>query len=96
MQVAGRIAELVTDKDWETLFQEKLAIPLKMTSTHFIPVDPGHTPMIAGGARSTLHDYANFLSMIFNKGNEYFQKKPSGSCRLTRFREQKSNRVRNL
>jgi CubicO group peptidase (beta-lactamase class C family) len=68
MQVAGRIAELAEGTDWETLFQEKLAIPLNMINTHFIPVDPGHTPMIAGGARSTLHDYANFLSMIINNG----------------------------
>lgn len=70
MQVAGRMAELATGKDWETLFQEKIAIPLKMHSTHFTPVDSsgGHAPMLGGGARTTLQDYANFLSMIFNNG----------------------------
>ncbi|MBX2922508.1 MAG: beta-lactamase family protein [Chitinophagaceae bacterium] len=70
MNVAGRMAELATGKDWETLFLEKIAIPLHMKATHFTPVDSagGHAPMLGGGARSTLHDYANFLSMIYNNG----------------------------
>ncbi len=70
MQVAGRMAELATGKDWETLFQEKIAQPLGMKNTHFTPVDlgGGHSPMLGGGARSTLHDYAAFLDMIFNNG----------------------------
>jgi len=70
MQVAGRMAELATSKDWEILFEEKIAKPLRMTSTHFTPVDTtgGHNPMLAGGARCALHDYANFLSMIYNSG----------------------------
>ena len=70
MQVAGRMAELATGKDWETLFQEKIAIPLQMRSTHFTPVDSsgGHAPMLGGGARTTLQDYANFLSMISSNG----------------------------
>jgi CubicO group peptidase (beta-lactamase class C family) len=70
MQVAGRMAELATGKDWETLFQEKIAMPLGMKHTHFTPVDTaeGHNPMVGGGARSTLHDYARFLEMILNKG----------------------------
>ena len=70
MQGAGRMAELATGKDWETLFQQKIAQPLKMTSTHFTPVDSsgGHAPMLGGGARTTLQDYSNFLSMISNNG----------------------------
>jgi CubicO group peptidase (beta-lactamase class C family) len=72
LQVAGRMAELATGKDWETLFQEKIAGPCRMQATHFTPVDPGvgHNPMLGGGARSTLHDYANFLAMI-NAGGEF-------------------------
>lgn len=70
MQVGGRMTELATSKDWETLFQEKIARPLNMSNTHFTPVDStgGHNPMIGGGARSTLHDYAHFLEMISNDG----------------------------
>ncbi|MDB5248103.1 MAG: beta-lactamase [Segetibacter sp.] len=71
MQVAGRMAELATGKDWETIFQEKIAKPLAMPHTHFTPVDTiegGHAPMLGGGARTDLQGYANFLSMIFNNG----------------------------
>jgi serine-type D-Ala-D-Ala carboxypeptidase len=70
MQVAGRMAEAASGKDWETLFQERIARPLEMTNTHFTPVDQGegHSPMLGGGARSTLHDYARFLAMIDGKG----------------------------
>jgi CubicO group peptidase (beta-lactamase class C family) len=65
------MAEIATGKEWESLFQEKVATPLEMTNTHFTPVDPtgGHNPMIGGGARSTLHDYAHFLEMILNDGD---------------------------
>ena len=70
MQVAGRMAELATGKDWETLFQEKIAQPLGMKNTHFTPVHlgGGHSPMLGGGARTVLHDYAAFLNMISNNG----------------------------
>ncbi|MEO7489659.1 MAG: serine hydrolase domain-containing protein, partial [Ferruginibacter sp.] len=53
MQVAGRMAEIATGKDLETLFQQKIATPLFMSSTHFTPVDStgGHAPMLGGGAR---------------------------------------------
>lgn len=70
MQVAGRMAELATGKDWETIFREKIATPLAMNDTHFTPVDstPGHSPMLGGGARTSLQDYANFLDMISNDG----------------------------
>jgi len=70
MQVAGRMAELSTGKAWETIFQEKIAQPLEMKNTHFTPVHQGggHSPMLGGGARTVLHDYANFLNMISNNG----------------------------
>lgn len=68
MQVAGRMAEVVTGKDCETLFQEKIARPLGMKRTRFTPVDPGHTPMLGGAAVSTADDYRAFLTMIANRG----------------------------
>ncbi len=70
MQVAGRMTELASGMEWESLFQEKIARPLGMTGTHFTPVDsgPGHAPMLGGGARCTLRDYSRFLSMIYNEG----------------------------
>lgn len=66
MQLAGRIAELVTKKDFETLFQEKIAKPLEMSNTTF--VNKENTPQVAGGARSCLADYLNFLKMVQSKG----------------------------
>lgn len=70
MQVAGRMAEVAGGTNWENLFQDRIARPCAMANTHFTPVDQGegHSPMLAGGAQSTLRDYANFLSMIFNDG----------------------------
>jgi CubicO group peptidase (beta-lactamase class C family) len=71
MQVAGRMAEVATGKDWETLFQEKMARPLGMTHSHFVPVDSiggGHSPMLGGGAVSSVEDYAHFLQLFLNKG----------------------------
>jgi len=71
MQVAGRMAELATGKDFETIFQQNIAMPLGMKNTHFVPVDDGggHSPMLGGGAKSTLYDYAHFLEMISHDGN---------------------------
>jgi CubicO group peptidase (beta-lactamase class C family)/pimeloyl-ACP methyl ester carboxylesterase len=74
MQVAARIAEVATGKPWETIFQEKIGKPLGMTHTRFIPVDPGHIPMVAGGAVSSLHDYSRFLTMVADGG--VFRGKP--------------------
>lgn len=70
MQVAGRMAELAEGKDWETIFQEKIAKPLGMKSTHFTPVSDvgGQSPMLGGGARAALDDYAHFLNMIIHNG----------------------------
>lgn len=71
MQVAGRMAEVATGMDFETIFQQKIAQPLGMKHTHFTPVDlgGGHSPMLGGGARTVLHDYVRFLNMIFHEGN---------------------------
>jgi len=70
MQVAGRVAEVATGMEWEALFQQRMARPLRMAHTHFTPVDPdgGHSPMLGGGARTTLDDYANFLRMVAGNG----------------------------
>jgi CubicO group peptidase (beta-lactamase class C family) len=70
MQVAGRMAEVATGKEWEAIFQQRIAGPLRMAHTHFTPVDQdgGHSPMLGGGARSTLGDYASFLRMIAGNG----------------------------
>ena len=65
MQVAGRICEVVSGQSWESLFQERIAIPLEMSGATF---GPRPNPIVAGGARLRLNDYANFLRMIINNG----------------------------
>ncbi|WP_071145043.1 serine hydrolase domain-containing protein [Bacteroides ihuae] len=71
MQVAGRMAEMVTGTEFEELFQELICKPLGMTNSHFTPVnrDGGHAPMLGGGLCTTLHDYLCFLKMIYHNGN---------------------------
>lgn len=66
MQVAGRIAEVVSGKGWNALFNEKIAQPCGMTSTSY---GFGINPIIGGGAKSSANDYLKFLSMILNKGS---------------------------
>lgn len=70
MQVAGRMAEIATGKDWETLFQEKLAKPLNMNWSHFVPVshEQGFSPMLGGGFVTCVQDYMNFLNMFLHYG----------------------------
>ncbi|WP_163264649.1 serine hydrolase [Dysgonomonas sp. 216] len=70
MQVAGRMAEIATGKDWETIFQEKLAMPLGMKYSRFVPVssEGGFSPMLGGGFKTSVHDFSNFLSMFINNG----------------------------
>lgn len=70
MQVAGRMTEIAGKADFETLFNQYIGAPLNMKNTHFTPVDTsgGHSPMLAGGARTTLHNYMRFLNMIFHDG----------------------------
>jgi CubicO group peptidase (beta-lactamase class C family) len=64
-QVAGRLAEVVSGKSWKTLFEEKIKKPLNMVNTAYGETE---NPRIAGGASSTLQDYANLLQMHVNGG----------------------------
>lgn len=70
MQIAGRMAEVAMEQEFETLFQELLAQPLEMKNSHFTPIntDGGHAPMLGGGLCTTLNDYIHFLSMIYHEG----------------------------
>lgn len=65
-QVAARLAEVVSGKDWESLFKEKIAQPCKMYKTDF---GNQRNKNIGEGAYSTASDFSNFLVMLLNKGN---------------------------
>ncbi|MGE0142920.1 MAG: serine hydrolase domain-containing protein [Planctomycetota bacterium] len=68
MHVAGRVAEVVSGMDWASLFVAKIAGPLQMNATDYLGLGSASNPRIAGGARSTLGDYENFMAMIQSRG----------------------------
>ena len=73
MHVAGAIAEIVTGRSFFDLFDQRIAQPLGMDHTVFFQLrDPTSTtvdhPMPAGGAATTLGDYARFLEMLVHGG----------------------------
>jgi len=66
INIVGRIVEVITKKDFETNFQERIARPLEMKNTTF---KSDHAIDPSGGVTSTASDYMNFLIMILNKGS---------------------------
>ncbi len=68
MQLGGRILEIVGEKSFEELFQERLAQPLGMVHTSFYGLGKTQNPLLAGGAKSSAREYARFLQMLMNKG----------------------------
>lgn len=78
MQLMGAIAEKVTGKTWNQLVKERIADPCDMPDTTYVRTpgttlpanlnDPTANPMLAAGAKSSLHDYGHFLEMLANKG----------------------------
>ncbi|MFN4146118.1 MAG: serine hydrolase domain-containing protein [Runella sp.] len=65
MQVAGRVAEVVSGKSWNVLFREKITTPCQMSNTYFVRTQ---NPNIATGAVSTPNDYLRFLQVLLNRG----------------------------
>ncbi len=65
LQIVAAILEKISNKDFETIFQERIAKPLQMNSTDF---GKQAVPLAAGSAWSTPKDYLNFLQMILNEG----------------------------
>ncbi|UPK69971.1 serine hydrolase domain-containing protein [Chitinophaga filiformis] len=66
MQIAGRIAEIVSGKSWQVLFNEKIGKPCEMNAVY--STTNILNPLIAGGVHTTANDYLNFLEMLENKG----------------------------
>ncbi len=67
MQIAGRIAEVVTGKSWNQAFREYLADPLGLTQTTFC-LNSASNPRIAGGACTSPKDLMILAEFILNKG----------------------------
>lgn len=65
LNIAARVLEVISKKQFEQLMNERIFRPLNMRNSSFFStraVNP------SGGAVSTAADYMNFLSMILNKG----------------------------
>ena len=68
LNIAGRIAEVVTKKKFDKLIKLKLLTPIGMRNTTFTDQNMGPLNP-SGGAKSTADDYIKFLTMLLNKGN---------------------------
>ncbi len=68
MQVAGRVAEVVTGEDFEQLFIRKVATPLGITSMDYQGLGLTRNYRVGGSARSTLRDYSRVLQLLLARG----------------------------
>lgn len=68
MQVAGRMAEIATGVSWESLFQQKIAMPLGLTNTNYAGLGPSSNVRIAGGMGTTAPDFSKKLTLLLNYG----------------------------
>jgi len=74
LHVAARMAEVVTGATWADLFDTQLKSPLGLTSPdlawYTAPRQASGTtnPLVAGGIRATMNEYAKFLALDFNRG----------------------------
>ncbi len=68
MHVAGRMAEIATGMSWDSLFQQKIAIPLGMTNTDYVALGATANYRIAGGMGTTMPDFSKLLTMLLNYG----------------------------
>lgn len=76
MQVAGRMTEIASGRDWNQLFRERIATPLGMTRTDYAGYLAGTSvgftavgnPRIGGGMRTTTNDYLALVNMFVRNG----------------------------
>jgi len=73
LQVAARMAEVASGKTWAQLFDDTLRVPLGLDAGVAYFTAPMQTigttnPLIAGGLRTSMKEYANFLALVFHRG----------------------------
>ncbi len=68
MHVAGRMAEIAGGMGWDSLFNLKIAAPLKLQHTDYLGLGATTNFRIAGGMGTTLPDYAKFLNFMCHFG----------------------------
>jgi CubicO group peptidase (beta-lactamase class C family) len=73
LAVAGRMAEVATGQAWDEVFGTRLRAPLGLPreaqyyATPRNPV-PTENPLLAGGLRMTMDEYARVLQLVFDQG----------------------------
>jgi CubicO group peptidase (beta-lactamase class C family) len=73
LQVAARMAEVASAKSWAQLFDDTLRTPLGLDAGVAYFTAPQQSlgttnPLIAGGLRASMNEYANFLALVFHRG----------------------------
>ncbi len=75
LHVAARMAEVATGQSWGNLFASQLKTPLGLGSPELawytFPRQSVGTsnPLVAGGIRATMNEYARFLGLVYNRGS---------------------------
>jgi len=73
LHVAARMAEVVTGQSWANIFDAQLKNPLGLGADMVFYTAPRQAqgtsnPLIAGGLRATMNEYARILQLEFNRG----------------------------
>jgi len=73
LQVAARMAEVVTGQPWANIFDAQLKNPLGLGVEMLYYTAPRQgagtsNPLIAGGLRATMNEYARVLQLEYNRG----------------------------
>jgi len=73
LQVAARMAEVVTGQSWNGVFTTQLKMPLGLGSEMTFYTAPRQAigtrnPLVAGGLRATMDEYARVLRLEFERG----------------------------
>jgi CubicO group peptidase (beta-lactamase class C family) len=73
LHVAARMAEVATGSSWNAIFDAQLKAPLGLGADLQFYTAPrmglGTTnPLVAGGMRATMNEYAQLLALDFNRG----------------------------
>ncbi|MGH8175602.1 MAG: serine hydrolase [Steroidobacter sp.] len=73
LHVAARMAEVVVGESWNEIFAAELRRPLGLPPdlayyTHPQQANGVTNPLIAGGLRTSMNDYARLLQFVFDKG----------------------------
>ena len=74
LHVAARMAEVVTGAAWNDIFDAQLKAPLGLGADMVFYTAPRQAsgtsnPLIAGGLRATMNEYAKLLALEYNRGS---------------------------